>query len=310
MGKVLRVKRMRKISNAANHDSSITYDGFPLDLTELKKSNVLVTGTNSTGKSLTAIQLCDILMREGWQCVAVDSSGAWRNKSSIQTFYTVSETTMRYVLPTEESMVFDVSLLLPSYQREFLENILNDIWQWRVKNQPRKWLMIFLEESHLYMRNIRGMVSQSLLRMCSVGRNYKTRVCAISPSLTGIDKEFVRLSSQRYHFKISPEQHSLRRYRSYYGSDWVRVLRALDTGYCIYYLNEKMQVYKIPLFHSRTLPQPYVEPKEPIPEKKSIIRRIVAAISGKEETEAYDYEEEYEREQEQNREDEDFLLEW
>jgi len=263
--------------------------GLPLSLSECKKSNLLLTGCNQQGKSLTAMQICDVLMLNNWQILCMDSVGVWKEKSSIPTFFTVSEKTMRYVLPKRESIIFDISMLLPSYQREFIEAILNDVWQFRVKQKPKHWCMIVLEEAHQYMRNLRGLVSQSLMRICSVGANHGIRTLAISPSLTGIDTEFRRLSGQRFHFRILPEANAKRRFASIYSKDWYRVVKHLDVGFAIYYLNERMRVVKIPLFQSNIQPMPYREPVKPKP--KGIIHRILTALNGSEDEEPEEDEE-------------------
>jgi len=164
---------LRKMSNAENmFEDKHGNDSMPLDLEECRKSNLLLTGCNQQGKSLTAMQICDVLMANNWQILCMDSVGVWKEKSSVPTFFTVSEKTMKYVLPKRESMIFDISMLLPSYQREFIEAILNDVWQYRVKQKPKHWCLIVLEEAHQYMRNLRGLVSQSLMRICSVGANH------------------------------------------------------------------------------------------------------------------------------------------
>jgi len=254
---------------------------LPLDIAECKRSNIMVSGTNSTGKSLTAMSISDILMANNWQVLVFDSSGIWKQKSSIPWFYMVSETTLKYILPTHGSLIYDTSLLLPSYQRQFIEWVLNDVWKMKVQQKPKPWTLIVLEEAQLYMRNIKGMVSQNLMRVCSVGRNQHVRLLAISPSHVGLDTEFRRLAQQRYIFKIGNENNTKRRFSSVYSKDWFRVAKHLDIGFCIYYLNERMKVYKIPLFQSNVKPMAYREPQKPKP--KGIIHRILTAINGSEE---------------------------
>jgi hypothetical protein len=102
------------------------------------------------------------------------------------------------------------------------------------------------------MRNIRSLLGQNLMRICSVGAKHKIRTLAISPSLTGLDVEFIRLAQQRYHFKLGCELNAKRRLRGYYGGDWCRVAENLDVGYCVYYINGKLKVYGIPLFESNS----------------------------------------------------------
>lgn len=253
-----------------NNDSNMQ-NMLWLDVNECKRSNILISGTNAQGKSLCAMAICDSLMKHGFQIYAIDSTGIWKKKASIPYYYTVSETTMRYILP-KSSLIYDVSRLTASYQREFLENILGEIWLRRLDNH-NQWLIIAIEEAHLLMRHIRGRASENLLRICSVGRNINMRTLAISPSFVGLDAEFRRLSQQRYHFKLPNESNTKRRFCSIYSKDWYRVAKALDIGFCIYYNNERMKVLKIPLFISKRKPIPYIQP-QPKKKRRSILTRI------------------------------------
>lgn len=59
----------------------IKYNRLPLDLAELRKSNVLVTGTNQQGKSLCAMAICDRLLGQPyspWQCIVFNNVGVWK----------------------------------------------------------------------------------------------------------------------------------------------------------------------------------------------------------------------------------------
>lgn len=271
--------------HTAKHDKNITW----LDIDECKRTNVMISGTNSSGKSLTAMAISDKLMLNGFQIYVIDSTGVWRKKSSIPSYWQVSETTMKYVLP-RSSIIYDVSRLTASYQREFLESILNEVWLRSLDENRQQWLMIVIEEAHLIMRHIRGRASENLLRICSVGRNVNIRTLAISPSFVGLDAEFRRLAQQRYHFRLPNESNTKRRFCSIYSKDWYRVAKHLDTGFCIYYLNERMQVVKIPKFVSNVRPMPYYLPKPQVtePKKRKLIDRIKIALSGHEEPEDLD----------------------
>lgn len=273
-----------------NNDNT-TQNMLWLDIAECKRSNIMVSGTNATGKSLTAMAISDRLMLNGFQIYVVDSTGIWKQKSSIPLYWRVSEVSMRYVLP-KSSIIYDVSRLTASYQREFLESILAEVWLRSLDNNRTKWLMVVIEEAHLLMRHIRGRASENLLRICSVGRNVNIRTLAISPSFVGLDAEFRRLSQQRYHFKLPNESNTKRRFCSIYSKDWYRVAKQLDVGYAIWYLNERMKIVKIPKFVSNVKPMPYFEAKPQLrqkPKKKRLIDRIKIALSGSEESEEFDH---------------------
>jgi len=249
---------------------------YPLSTEESKRSNILVTGTNQQGKSRLAMAIADILINEGWQVILFDNVGHWKHKSSIPLYFEVSENSMRYVIPKNSSIVYDISFLLPSFQKEFVENVLADVWRYRLMGETDKQILIVFEEAHLYMQNIRSLLGQNLMRICSVGANHKIRTLAISPSLTGLDVEFIRLAQQRYHFKLGCELNAKRRFRGYYSKDWCRVAENLDVGYCIYYINGKLQVYGLPLFESNITPKPCRIP-EPKPEQKMSLWQSIKA---------------------------------
>jgi len=126
----------------------------------------------------------------------------------------------------------------------------------------------------------------------SVGANHQIRCLGITPDMSLIDCAFIRLAQQRYHFKLGNEPNAKRRFNRYYSKDYTHVARHLSVGFCIYVLGEKLKVVKIPLFRSHRLPQPYTEPKEPQTTeqpKKSLIKRIVTALKGNEQTTEEEY---------------------
>jgi hypothetical protein len=281
---------------------------MPFDFKEAKKSNILISGTNQQGKSLCAMAISDLLMRyvkSPWQVIVFDNVGHWKDKSSLPIFYKVSETTMSYILP-EHSIIYDISLLLPSYQKEFAEMVLNDLWKKKIEGKSQRWTMIVFEEFQLYAKNVRGNVSQNILRIMSVGANHKIRCLGITPDLSLIDCAFIRLTNQRYHFRLGNEPNAKRRFNAYYGKDYTRVVQELDVGFCLYYLNEKLKIWKIPEFISYRKPQEYTEPK-PKP-KPTLTEKILKVFSG-----GIYNSEEFDREQEENdlREiEEEFPEEW
>jgi len=279
----------------SNAENMIENKHVPIDLEESKKSNILVTGTNQQGKSLLAMSISDILMRNQWQILAFDNVGHWKDKSSIPLYYMVSETTQKYILPKHGSLIYDISNLLPVNQKDFCEWVLADLWKSRIQQKNNHYVLVLFEEFQLYAKNVRGNVSQNILRIMSVGSNHGIRCLGITPDMSLIDCAFIRLAQQRYHFKLGNEPNAKRRFRAYYGLDWCRIARYLEQGFCIYVNKEKLKVVKIPMFTSSRIPQPY---REPEPEKKpNILTRILNRINGSEEEEENDIAEEEEEEE-------------
>ncbi|MCK4222872.1 hypothetical protein KAX01_01120 [Candidatus Bathyarchaeota archaeon] len=236
---------------------------IPFDVKEAQKSNILVNGANHTGKSRLACGLCSVLQTIDWKIVVFDNVGIWRQISDAPIFYRIRNARNYdleqedgfYPFPTE-SMIFDMSLIIPDLQRTFVNDVLERLWNAQVRNLSL-WTLIVLEEAQLYMRNIRGSVAQNLLRICSAGRNHRIRVLGISVDLALIDSAFIRLTSQRYYGRLNIEENSKRRFRSYHGSDWTRIATELDLGLFIYLLRDKLKIIHVPCFQTKMRPQPY-----------------------------------------------------
>jgi len=154
-----------------------------------------------------------------------------------------------------ESLIFDISLLLPSQQRTFVEKILQQTWKFRILTKSEQWLMIVYEEFQLYARSVRGNVTENILRIMSVGANHRVRCMGITPDLSLIDCAFIRLCQQRYHFRLGNEPNAKRRFRAYYGLDWCRVAKELSVGCCIYVNKERLEMWKVPLFNGNSNPE-------------------------------------------------------
>ena len=255
---------------------------IPFDLEEAKKSNILISGTNHTGKSRLACGICSILQNFNWRIIAFDNTGIWREISNLPIVYRVRKARnydpeMKewfYPFPTD-SMLFDTSLLIPNLQRSFGDDVLERLWNAQVRSCLKRWTLVVLEESQLYMRNIRGNVAQNILRICSAGRPQKIRVLGITIDLALLDPSFIRLCQQRYHARLGIEDNAKRKFRGYYGLDWCRIATELDLGFFIYLLREKLKIINVPLFEPKRLPEPYHIPVPPQPPRpKGLLERF------------------------------------
>lgn len=221
----------------------------PIDLKECKRSNILISGTNQQGKSLCAMSISDILMANQWQIVAFDSVGIWKHKSSIPNYVSVKDKNQSVIFT--KSTIYDLSLLKLKAQKRFIERFLEELWLLRVISKTDKWLLVIFEEFQMMAKNLRGELSQNILRIMSVGANHRIRSLGITPDLSLIDCAFIRLAQQRYHFKLGNEPNAKRRFRAYYGFDYTRISQDLDVGFCLYVLKDKIAIYKIPMFQPR-----------------------------------------------------------
>lgn len=227
---------------------------IPFDITEAKKSNVLISGTNNTGKSRLACGICSILKHFDWRLIVFDNSGIWREISDLPFVHTVEGKT----IPLEDlNVIYDLSFLTPRTQRKAVDTFFKEYWNLvrRRRKKQRKRTLIILEEFQMYGRNSR--YSDNLARIMCTGRNLKIRVLGIVVDLALIDPFFIRLCQQRYHGKLGIEEGSKRKFRNYYGKDYTRIAcEGLQVGDFLYVLNNKIKIVSVPLFEPKTTPKP------------------------------------------------------
>jgi len=260
--------------------NQISKFNIPFDIEEAQKSNILISGTNHTGKSRLACNITSILQNFNWKILCFDNTGIWRTISDLSTWYQVTEQkidleskTVSYPFPNS-STIYDTSLLIPDHQKLFVDKVLRDLWDSRVNNPSNQWTLVILEEFELFGRNIRGPVGQNLFRIMHAGRNQRIRVLAITTDLALIDASFIRLCQQRYHAKLAIEDNGKRKFRGYYGGDWCRIAQELDLGFFIYLFKNKLKIVHAPLFEPKRLPQPYTPKIIEQPKQKGLWQRI------------------------------------
>lgn len=105
------------------------HNSLLFDLEEAKRSNILVSGANRSGKTLLSCSIASVLMRLGWRVVCFDSSSVWKNVSDIPLYYEVKPSEYFFQIPTtNESIVYDISALIPERQKTLVDFILRDLW--------------------------------------------------------------------------------------------------------------------------------------------------------------------------------------
>lgn len=228
---------------------------IPFDITEAKKSNTLISGTNNTGKSRLASGICSILKHFDWTLIVLDNSGVWREISDLPFVHTIEGKT----IPLEDldKIIYDLSFLTPKTQRKAVDRFFKEFWSF-VRHTPKKQrtqTLIVLEEFQTYGKNSR--YSDNLARIMCTGRNLKIRVVGIVVDLALVDPFFIRLCQQRYHGKLGIEENSKRKFKAYYGGDYTRIAcEGLQVGDFLYVLNNKIKIVSVPLFEPKTLPIP------------------------------------------------------
>jgi len=228
-----------------------------VDIEEFKKTNVLVSGCNCSGKSLVAMGLCSVLGNVGFNCLVIDTSGIWKKQSDISEFIELEANKPVYRLPAfKQSLIVDTSSLTIDDQKLFVDALCCDLWLNR-EAYGNGWLWLVIEEFEVFGR----FSTQNLYRLMHTGRNKQIRCCAISTDLALIPASYVRLTSFRLHSKINREENCRRKFRNYYGQNWLSVAENLKVGQFIRLNKSKLSLVSIPLFIAKRTPQPQQQTK-------------------------------------------------
>lgn len=230
---------------------------LPFNLELARESNTLITGANMSGKTNLACNIASVLKSFG-QVITIDVSGVWKTKSDLTHYFPVKYRNQSYPMPFSSSMIYDLSLLRVTEQKEFADDICLWVWNRQVeKSSFPVW--IILEEAQLYLKSIRGQISEDIYRLVTAGRNHKIRVLAITPDLSMIDTNIIRLSGQRYHGMIEAEENTKRKFRNTYSSDWCRIAcEGLELGDFIYKRRRNLKVVSTREFSPRSKPKQYI----------------------------------------------------
>lgn len=227
---------------------------------EAQKENILLSGANGSGKTRLACGLANFFRMNGFQVLAFDTSGAWKENSDIPRFnlVRVSENGFDYREPQEESLIYDLSRLNLKQARAFVNEVLGLLWNKRVEHGKRNAkLMLFFEEAETYLSNIRGSEDSEVYRCLHVGRNLNERAVLITTDLALLDASAIRLCSIRFHGKLNIEENSKRKFRAYYGTDNARIaFEGLKCGDFLRLQNGKLDVVSLPCFHTNIKSEP------------------------------------------------------
>ena len=87
---------------------------LPFDEEESKKTNVLVSGANNSGKTKFACSVASDFYKQGYTCIVVDVSGAWKDNSDLPYYSLIRNVNGKIRIPRFEqntSRIYDLSSL-------------------------------------------------------------------------------------------------------------------------------------------------------------------------------------------------------
>jgi DNA helicase HerA-like ATPase len=223
---------------------------FQFDVEELKTSGVFISGAPGSGKSTFAFFLADQLIRNNFIVYAFDPSQAWKTKSSIPKYVEVTEK-IPFLILQKESTVYDISLLSPLKQQNFVENFCRILFNERARSMSRPQTFLIFEEAHLYIPkgDLQKEVAQELLRIITVGRNYNIRFALLTQFPTMIDKMAIKYCKLKF-FGYCDDADDIKYLRSFLGED-ANSLNGLDPGEFVYCCGPSKQRIKIQPFQKK-----------------------------------------------------------
>ncbi len=234
------------------------------DLEDAKKTNILVSGSNASGKTLLSCGIASLLHRLNYRVIVFDVSGAWKKKSDLDVskVYSTRSTNRRgrklFALSyrqLRESGIYDLSLLNLTESKRLVEDETLKLWDERAKNDKalnNMWLIF--EESEIYLRNIRGGASENVYRVIHVGRNMNIRGILITTDLAMLDANVIRLCDLRFHGSMGIEENSKRKFRNYYGAEYTDIaMKNLGVGDFIRYQKKSLDIIHVPEFNASTI---------------------------------------------------------
>jgi len=243
---------------------------FDIDINEALRSGVFVCGGKGQAKTNLAKIVAHKLLNLGYVVKVFDISQAWQKSSVPKIVEIGSSVDMNIKL--YESVVFDLSRLIPKDVKRFIAHILACEWnaQISVPESERKWIVYVFEESQMLVPqgHLRSVEAQYVLRLMTSGRNFKLGYVAITqrPALT--DTSVFELTFQRY-FARMDGQNDLKKVASYIGIEKARELQKLKLGEFFYDMANVTKWIVTEEFRSSVRP------------RKVLVRKIVPSASTK-----------------------------
>jgi len=240
---------------------------FNIDLNEFYKTNALILGSRSQGKSDLAMIIAEKCMQDKAIVISVDPSLDWRERSTIPNILTV-EPHKTLAVPTE-SVIFDVSLCSPLEMQKIVERFSKNLFNYQAnidKNLRRQYVVV-LEESHLYYYQgvMRSKNSANSVKLISVGRNVDCCCLLISQFASMIDKFCVKHALSQAWFGFTREYNDIEYLKQILGLD-VKHLKKLNQGEFLFMNKSEIQKIAIEPFESNVTKREIIAESTPTPQ--------------------------------------------
>jgi DNA helicase HerA-like ATPase len=212
------------------------------NMEEALKSGFYISGTTGCGKTDVGMYCADDLRSQGITVFVFDPSQDWIERYPIRNRVSFSLITDDIDLGFSdlklEDTIFDTSRLTTLQFQQLVENFSKAIYlhQAVLKKEERKFCFPIFEEAHTVLPEgvMKSKTLQNLVRLITVGRNYKIRVGMITQFAAMLDKSALRYMGQRY-FGWTDEYNDVHRIGTMIGFEESKALKFLKSGEFLYY---------------------------------------------------------------------------
>jgi len=248
---------------------------FPFDLKKALKTGIYAGGTSGSGKTNLLYQIADYLMSVTKEELAeigyktenkivvyvFDASQAWQENSSIPYVIHIDKVPMTLDhFPITESVIIDTSKLYVKEQRQVVTDICKVLFTYKV-NQPKEkriWHFLLFEEAQLYLQpsSMRANSGAEVMRLITVGRNFRIRYGLVTQFPSTVDKLPVKMTQQRY-FGYTDEKNDKEYIKEFIGKERSEELETFKPGQFYYKCGRTIEKIDTPLFKSTVKAKPF-----------------------------------------------------
>jgi hypothetical protein len=224
---------------------------FYFDLKLGLEQGTFVSGGRGCGKSSLTKTIVDVFLKEGYVVRAFDNSQTWR-RSSIANF-AIIKPYGNFEPQYKQSYVFDVSLLSLEQQKSFIENIVDNDFNYTacLNENERNWRIYVFEEAELLVGTHDH--SKTILRLVATGRNLKLSYIAVAQRFAMVSTNLISLCGQLY-LGMMHEQNDLKKAYNWLGNN-TKELTRLDVGEFVRYSKGNVAKMTAELFATETKPK-------------------------------------------------------
>jgi len=261
-------------------DHTENFDDFSIDVAEALQNGIYTVGSRGCGKSDLNMYVADQLMKEGIIVLVFDPSMDWLKRSNVQKYITVQPYTTISI--PSESTIFDLSIITPLQQREFVERFNHALFEYQIHN-GNQWYFCIYEEACQYFPQgcLRAKNMQYSVRLLTQGRNFKISMALITQFSSMVDKDCMKYMDQRF-FGVTNEKNDIEYLKVFLGKN-TQELKSLDNGRFFYFNKGKISKVSIEPYesniHKQQISIPQLTPIEPLKLKTQDTAKALSSLA-------------------------------